>query len=227
MGALAASGCQDALTDPMVGLVAGESEGALALGMSLPDPGRLAPDQGLSSEGVQAIEAWNVSWSMAPGEGHGARDAVYPHLARALSPTLAPARVDQELTRLSEGVRHARAIATADLPPRLSEGVEEAAALQEAAVAAWRRGDAEGALEGILRGGDALREVGPEAVARALDAEVETSFGRVSDGAAYSDKDMERLTRLVHGARDALAEGSWVLAIRRAYYARALLQGKE
>ena len=78
-----------------------------------------------------------------------------------------------------------------------------------------------------MRGGDALREVAPEAVARAIQGEVEEAFGRVSDGGPYSEKDMERLTRLVHGARQALGEGSWALAIRRAYYARALLRGND
>ncbi len=227
LGALGASACQDALTDPMVGVVAGESEGALALGVSLPDPARLTPEQGLSMEGTRALDAWRTSWSLTLDAGHAAREAAYGPLARALAPTLEAERVEEALSRLTVGVANARAIATDDLPPRLSQGVEEAATSSAAAVAAWDRGDAAGAVEEIFRGGDALREVGPEAVARALQREVEAAFGRVSEGGPYSEKDLERLTRLVHGGRDALAEGSWVLAIRRAYYARALLHGND
>jgi hypothetical protein len=227
LGVFGASGCQDALTDPMVGLVAGESEGALALGISLPDPARLAPEEGLSLDGTRALEAWRMSWSVAPEDGHRAREAVYGDLARALAPTLDADRMEAALSGLSEGVAHARVIASEDLPPRLAEGVEEAETFREAAVTAWKRGRAVRAVEDVIRAADALREVGPEAVARALQREVEATFGRVSEGGPYSEKDLERLTRLVEGGRDALAEGSWVLAIRRAYYARALLQGND
>jgi hypothetical protein len=224
---LGAAACQDALTDPMVGVVAGESEGALALGVSLPDPAHLTPEQGLSIDGTRALDAWRSSWSTAPEAGHSAREAIYGPLARALAPTLDAGRVEEALSRLSDGLGYARSIASDDLPPRISEGVGEAAAFRAAAAAAWDGGDTVGAVEAILRGGDALREVGPEAVARALQREVEASFGRVSEGGTYSEKDLERLTRLVHGGREALAEGSWVLAIRRAYYARALMQGHD
>lgn len=211
----------------MVGLVAAESEGALALGMSLPDPARLTPVQGLSIEGTRALDAWRTSWSMTPEAGHAAREAVYRPLARALAPTLEVGRVEEALSGLSDGVSQARALAPDVMPPRISEGLEAAAALSKAAALAWDRGDASGAVEDVLRGGDALREVGPEAVARALQGEVEEAFGRVSEGDPYSEKELERLTRLVHGGREALAEGSWVLAIRRAYYARALLHGND
>jgi len=224
MVALGAWACQDAPTDPMVGIVAGESEGALAVGVSLPDPGWLAPAERMSIEATEALDRWQGSWSMEPEAGHAARAALYEPLARALAPTLDARRADEALALLSEGVRRARSIATEDLTPRLEAGIDEASAAQAAAASAWDRGDAVGAVEGMVRGGDALREVGPEAVARALQREVEEAFGRVSEGGPYSEKDMERLTRLVHGAREALAEGSWVLAIRRAYYARALLR---
>jgi hypothetical protein len=225
LAALGAWGCQDAPTDPMVGIVAGESEGALAVGISLPDPGWLAPAEGMSIEAAQALERWQGSWSMEPEAGHAAREALYEPLARALAPTLDARRVDEALARLGEGVRRARSIAAEDLPARVEVRIGDAAAAQSAAAAAWHRGDAVDAIEQAVRAGDALREVGPEAVARTLEREVEEAFGRVSDGGPYSEKDMERLTRLVHGAREALAEGSWVLAIRRAYYARALLRG--
>ncbi len=221
------AGCKDAPTDPMVGVVAQESEAALALGVSFPGPGSWVQDGTFGPVGAQALERWTSSWFLDPAQGHAARVATYASLAVALSGTVPPERIDEELARLSEGVRRARAILTDALPPRLAEGIGAAASYQSAAMVAWDRGDVVGAIERILRGSDALREVGPEAVARALVSEVEASYRRVSDGGPYSEKDFERLQRLVTGGREALAEGSWVLAIRRAYYARALMNGSD
>lgn len=224
---LATSACQDAPIDPLVGVVAGESEGALAVGVKLPDPEWLAPAEGLSIEATRAVETWQGSWSMEPEAGHAARVSIYGPLAHALAPTLAPGRLQEALVQLGEGVRHAGSIASEDLTPRLEQRVWQAKRARAEAADALDRGDTVRAVEATLRGGDALREVGPEAVARTLQREVEEAFGRVSEGGSYSEKDMERLTRLVHGAREALDEGSWVLAIRRAYYARALLRGND
>lgn len=219
--------CEDAPTDPLVGVVAQESEAALALGVSFPEPGAWVEQGTLGPIGTQALQRWSVSWSAEPAEGRAARDAAYAPLAVALASVTPPGRVDDELALLSEGVRRARALVTDDLPPRLADGIRAAASFRSAAVVAWDRGDEVGTIERILRGSDALREVGPEAVARALQGEVEVSYRRVSEGGPYPDKDLERLHRLVTGGREALAEGSWVLAIRRAYYARALMRGND
>jgi len=224
---VAVTACDDAPTDPLVGVVAEESEAALALGVSFPEPGGWVQDGTLGPIGMQALQRWSASWSAEPEEGRAAREASYAPLAVALAGVTPPGRVADELALLSEGVRRARAIVTADLPHRLADGISAAASFRSAAVVAWERRDEVGAIERILRGSDALREVGPEAVARALQGEVEASYRRVSEGGPYSEKDLERLHRLVTGGREALAEGSWVLAIRRAYYARALMSGKD
>ena len=132
---------QDALTDPVIGVVAGESEGALALGVSLPDPDRMVPEDGRSVEATRAIDAWRESWSMAPEAGHAAREAIYRPLALALAPTLERRGVEEALTRLAEGVARAHSIASEQLAPRLATQVEEASAAQaDAATAAWSRG---------------------------------------------------------------------------------------
>ncbi len=78
-------------------------------------------------------------------------------------------------------------------------------------------------LRYVLEGSDILREVGPEAVARALVAEVAELHGRLSDSDTYSEQEWERLGRLVTGGRQALEDEDWVRAIRRAYYAKGLL----
>jgi hypothetical protein len=219
--------CDDAPTDPLVGVVAQESEAALALGVSFPEPGGWIGDGTLGPIGTQALQRWSASWSADPAEGRAAREAAYAPLAVALASVTPTGQVDDELALLSEGVRRARALVTDDLPPRLADGISAAASFRSAAIVAWEHGDEVGAIERILRGSDALREVGPEAVARALQGEVEASYRRVLEGGPYPDKDLERLHRLVTGGREALAEGSWVLAIRRAYYARALMRGND
>ena len=54
-------------------------------------------------------------------------------------------------------------------------------------------------------------------------SEVDAGLRRISADETYSEQDLERLSRLVRGGREALSEQDWVRAIRRAYYARGLL----
>lgn len=224
--AIGLSACQDSATDPMVGLVAPESEAALALGMAFSDPGGWVEEGSLDRGAERALGDWRDSWLADPDEGRAERAATYEPLAEALAARLGPRDVDAKLDLLAKGVRRARGIGSQGLPSRLSERIDAAGTSLSAALAARDRGDARAAIEEVLRGGDALREVGPEAVARALDREVQEGFRRLRADESYSEQDLVRIRRLVDGARDALSEGSWVLAIRRAYYARALLRGR-
>lgn len=227
LAGLGLSACKDALTDPMVGIVAEESAAALALGVSFADPRQLSgEDGGPGGEMSRALEEWGASWESPPAEGRAMRQASYAVLASGLAGTLGAEDLAWELRLLGEGVLRARSVATGTLPPSLMEGIGEAGTQHAAAVVALERGDAPAAIEHLLRGGDALREVGPEAVARALQQEVEATFGRISPDDSYPERDLERLRRLVSGGREAIEQGAWVLAIRRAYYARALLEGR-
>lgn len=223
--ALVATGCRDAPTDPMVGLVAEDAYAALALGVAFPDPSGWAADQALSGAGARALETWRASWDLPVDEGRALREGTYAPLALVLAESMAPDVIEQESVVLAEAVLRARGLQAEVLPEHVVEGIHRAGSQSESARAALRAGDAVGTLEALIRGGDALREVGPEAVARALQGEVEARMGRVSDADPYSVQDLERLGRLVRGGRQAVDEGDWGLAIRRAFYAKGLLDG--
>lgn len=209
----------------MVGLVAREAYGALALGVAFPDPDGWAESGALVPSAARALERWRASWDLPPEEGRRARADLYPDLAAGLAAQVGREALREEVALLTAGVLRAETISADGLPEHVAEGIREAVEQRSLAVEALQRGDAPGAVEAVLRGGDALREVGPEAVARALVGEVEERMGRLSPDAPYSQQDQERLRRLVRGGRQALEMGDWSLAIRRAFYAKGLLDG--
>lgn len=217
------AGCRDAPTDPMVGLVAEEAYAALALGVSFPDPATWVTDDELTTSGARALESWRASWDLPAEEGHELREEAYDALAADLEPVVTPERLQEELARLNEAVLRARGLGLEEIPEHVAQGIDRAEAQNLAARAAFDEGDVTHALGALVRGADALREVGPEAVARALQGEVEERLRRISEADSYTDQDMERLQRLMRGGRQALDEGSWGLAIRRAFYAKGLL----
>lgn len=206
----------------MVGLVAEEAGGALATGLRLPDPSVWGATT-VDDESARAAEAWHRSWNLPIAEARQVRGSAYPVLARTMADRVSLELLTQETGALGEAVRRALALDVPQLPPHVAAGLVEASARHEAAVAALGRGDSRALLDALLRGGDALREVGPEAVARDLVFQVETTFRRVSPGDPYSEQGLERIRRLIQGGRQAVGEGDWVLAIRRAYYAKGLL----
>ncbi|HSG09411.1 MAG TPA: hypothetical protein VLA36_13705 [Longimicrobiales bacterium] len=219
---LGLAACRDAPTDPMVGLVAAEAGGALAMGVVLPDPSAWAAP-GRDAEADRAVEAWQRSWDLPLTEARQVRASAYPSLVRGAAAVVTPEVLTQETAALGEGVRRAVALDVTLLPSYVAAGLVEASAQHAEAVAAAARGDIEALLAALIRGGDALREVGPEAVARDLVAQAEAALGRVSPDDPYSDQDLERLRRLIQGGRQAVDDGDWVLAIRRAYYAKGLM----
>lgn len=214
--------CQDAPTDPMVGLVAEEAGGALAMGARLPDPTRWATPE-FDGEAARAVEAWRRSWDLPLAEARRVRAAVYPVLILGMKEVAPREVLTDEVAALGGAVLRAVALDVAVLPPHVAAGLVEASAQHSVATAALARGDIEALLSALIRGGDAFREVGPEAVARDLVSQVEAAFGRLLPDDPYLQKDLERLRRLIQGGRQAVDEGNWVLAIRRAYYAKGLL----
>ena len=216
--------CRDAPTDPLVGIVAEEAMGALALGVVLPDPAALVPP-GQEGEGAQALESWRRSWDLPLDEARRLREKLYPELVEALAGQATPDALRKEVAVLGEGVLRARTLDASVLPGHIASRLTEATARYQTAQRALASGDPAALFEALIRGGDALREVGPEAVARDLMLQVETALGRVSPDDSYSDQDLERLRRLVQGGRQAVEAEDWALAIRRAYYAKALLDG--
>lgn len=223
--ALLLAGCRDAPTDPMVGLVAEDAHAALALGAAFPDPVSWAAPGALGEAGARALERWQASWDLPADQGREVRESAYGPLVEELAGTLGADGVQGELALLAEAVLRAQELGLSVLPAHVSEGLARAGSEVVTARTAHLQGDVHGALEAVVRGGDALREVGPEAVARSLQSEVEARLGRVSGSDPYSAQDLERLQRLVRGGRQAVEAGDWGLAIRRAFYAKGLMDG--
>ena len=215
--------CDDAGTDPLEGLVAGDTDAAaLALGLPLPSPDHEAI-AGTDGPAGTALMDWRGSWDMPVPAGRSVRNPLYPLLARSLDQGMHRDDVIEALMRLDEGVRTAQSLPHENLPALVRDGIQRAAGSSAAAADAFRRHDHRRAIEYALRGSDALREVGPEAVARTVVTEVEELLRRIRGNDAYSEQDAIRISRLVRGSRRALDEEDWALAIRRAWYARGLL----
>ncbi|MCG6956388.1 MAG: hypothetical protein LJF04_10415 [Gemmatimonadetes bacterium] len=221
---LAAAGC-DSPTDLLPGVVAPETQPALALGVALPDPIAWATDASTQEPGAQPtpLATWTSSWDLPPAEGREVREATYAALVASLPPGRVAAVANEDLATLRQALHQARSLPPAALPRSVRTGLAQGELEADAASAVRDQGDLPAALVHVLRGSDALREIGPEAVARTLVDEVEGRLRRIQPSHAYSPEDAERLRRLAEGGRQALDEGNWVLAIRRAYYARALL----
>ena len=84
-------------------------------------------------------------------------------------------------------------------------------------------------LAQALQAADLLREVGPEAVSRMLLARAETQLEQLRARASGDDsargvpEQVGRGQRLIRGAHEALEEGDYMRAIRRAFYACQVL----
>ena len=180
---------------------------------------------GSDSAPGDAVEVWATSWDVPEADGRSTRETTYAELTARFADELGRGGVAEQADLLFEGIRRARALPEVGLPDRIRSGILEAEQAHALAARALRSDDTDDALVHVLRGSDALREVGPEAVARTLVAEVETARRRVSTADAYTEQDIERIERLVQGARLAIEEGDWVRAIRRAFYANGLLAG--
>lgn len=211
--------CGDSPTDPMAGLVAGDT-GLAALALELPLPAPL--DDGRSEA---AAAAWRASWTRPVLEGREVRDDLYRTLARARARQGDEAALAEAVGLLQSGLRQASALELDVLPAFLAAGVAEARARARAADRAALAGDAARAWEDLFRGADALREIGPEAVARTAVARAEAAHRRIQADGPYTQKERERVQRLLWGGRQALEDGDWAGAIRRAYYAEGLLAG--
>ena len=222
LAALAA--CEDATTDPLARIVAEETAGALALGVDLPDPGSWTVPDDAPPESADAVVRWLTSWDLPGDEGRGVRSLTYGPLAMLFVPELGRGGIGEQLDRLSEGVRRALELPGLQLPERIRVRISEASNAHTLARDALRAENLQDAMVQLLTGSDALREVGPEAVARTMVSEVDAARRSISVGDAYSEQDIERVDRLLRGGREALSEQDWARAIRRAYYARGLMR---
>lgn len=223
--ATAVFACDDAASDPFADYGGEEAQAALMLGVRLADPTVWAEEDGLSVEESVALESWHESWEMGDDAGAAIREGTYPTLARSFVAGRTDAEVGVEIGVLSDAVARALLVGGRTLPDPLAGGLRAASGHMAEASTAQGAGDLQAAAEHLLRGSDALRTISPEDVARAMVSEVDERFRRVEPSDPYTEQELERTERLVRGGRQALEARDWVLAIRRAYYARALLDG--
>ncbi|HWK88773.1 MAG TPA: hypothetical protein VNP72_02215, partial [Longimicrobium sp.] len=129
-----------------------------------------------------------------------------------------PQRVLGALAAVDAWTDRARARLEAGSYPALDSGATEVAALAAAARAALARGDTVAAVGEISRAALRAREHSPLAVGLRLLASAEARVGGIGKG-----RDADRVRKLLGGAREGLAMGDSVRALRRALYALQML----
>jgi hypothetical protein len=151
----------DSPADPLNGLVAGESYGALALEVSFLDPRTWADDVVPDGDVDRALETWRDSWDLVPDHAAEVRETVYPILVDAFAPQMSTEDLEYELDLLDEALRRASAVADVAWPSHVVAGLTLTRTSRKQARAAFAVGDQRLALLHLMRGGDALRTVGP------------------------------------------------------------------
>jgi hypothetical protein len=109
----------------------------------------------------------------------------------------------------------------------LSGPLATAAEHRDRARAAREAGDAESLLRHLLLASDALRSTTAEALALVFIEQADVGLRRISESDAYAQVTVERVERLLSGAREALDVGQAPLALQRAWYAVGLLRASE
>lgn len=217
LAVLAAGACGDASSDPLSAVATVETVPTLALTQPLPSVEELSlrlPDPGLVRG---ELAAWSASWSDDDGEVTriGARGRLVPLLhgtlgdgaARSVLSSLAWLRADQEFL---DG-----------FPQVLAQPLGEALVLADMGERALAEGEGEEALGWALAATDRVRAVTTPAVARRMVARGETLLAAAEAAGPVGD----RAEHLMNGARRALAEEDWALAVQRAFYACQVLEG--
>jgi phosphoglycolate phosphatase-like HAD superfamily hydrolase len=124
------------------------------------------------------------------------------------------------LAALESWVARALARLEADPDPGLARSVVEVQGRRDAARAGLAAGDTAAAVAEITRGAEEARAWSPVAVGLRMLARAEARL----DAEAVPDPAARRARRLVAGAREGLATGDSVRAVRRALYALQLLE---
>lgn len=238
---LALVGCGDALTEPEALLVAARTEAALQLSASLPTlphlVGRaLGPNGSDRRSNAAATETTALSraralWLEAAGTGDAGaaaalREAAYALAASELAVILDSAAVADMHRLLDRWIRSATTLLGGAHYPQIEAALEQGRTLLKRARAAEVEGDRAAAVAALLEAADRLAETTPEGVALRLIREAEHLYGKRSTAKedAPHDLSLSRAGRLLRGAREALGQRDYILAIRRAYYAGQLLR---
>lgn len=217
------SGCVDTGQDPLATAVAPETHGAIFFSDGLSTLPDLLLDHGLALEGAVEAEAWRDSWDLEEEEGLRLRTLSYGSAVQRLFPLMGTQGVEDVLVKNAVSLNSGRALGDLLNSESISLALDQAEGFQSRARSALGEGEGEQALLLALRTADALWEVTPEHVATELVRRAEQGMRRISEDAPYSQEELVRVRRLTYGASEALREGDYPGAIRRAYYACQLL----
>jgi len=222
---LAVSGCTDTEADPFAVAVpvAPETHGALLFSDQISTVPSLLLDHGLALEGVAEAEAWWDSWDLGDSKGETLRSQIYPSAAQRLFPVMGMAGVQDVLDQNTSGLAAIGALGAIVDTEAISQALDRARELHSDAWRALGRGEGQAALTQALRTADALWKVSPQQVAMDLIDRATNALGRNPQSTSYSEEELIRIRRLMYGASEALDEGDYPRAIRRAYYACQLL----
>jgi hypothetical protein len=189
---------------------------------------RLAAGGGANLAALEtALDQWDVA--LAPDRSsplEEAREAAYGLALPLLLVSLTRADLDDARSALDNWTARATGI-VADTPLQAVElNLGRARGLNAVAGNRAELGEWEAALRAILAAADLLLETTPRLIALRLTAAGEETLARDPDGPANlsASLPLQRAQRLLRGAREALAAGDHTLAIRRAFYARQLLE---
>jgi len=213
----------DAGINPLAVAVAPETHGAVFFAHGLSTVPSLFSDHGLALEGAVEAEAWWDSWSLVQAEGAQLRSLIYPLAVQRLYPVMGVAGIRDVLGRNALSLAAVETVESVVGLESISHALDRARNLHSQARSALVRGEGESALMLALHAADALWEVGPQQVAMELIERATDALGRNFGLTSYSEEELIRIRRLMHGASDALDEGDYPRAIRRAYYACQLL----
>ena len=217
------SACMDAGTNPLGLAVAPETQGAVLFARGLATVPQLLSDHGLAAEGAAETEAWWDSWSLNDSDGSRLRSKIYHSASQRLYPVMGLAGIQDVLERNTLSLDAVGAVGGIVDSEAISDALDQGGELHSGAWMALGRGEGEEALRLALRTADALWKVSPQQVATELIERARDAHGRNPGFASYSQEELIRIRRLMHGASEALEQGDYPRAIRRAYYACQLL----
>ena len=219
--------CQDSSTDPLALILSDDTWSALAADGHLPSVEALVAQSGLQGPLTESAARWSSSWELPLDAGREVRSAAYEQVSDPLADALGAEVVAGHVAALGEVLAAATALSFEQASSGLAVSFDAATQRHQEAVAALAGGQRGDALRHTLQGSDLLREVGPEGVARMLLARAEGELERLgTQGTPASDDasaQVERGERLIRGAHQALAEGDYLRAIQRAFYACQVL----
>ncbi len=220
---LAAPACRDLKTGPVVEITTLETVPALQFRDSLPGFLSVAETWGRGLALEALVAKWRESWSQPAEEGQREREEIYQAIVPDLARTVPRSDLQLLETDLQRALSSIEATLPMNLPRSLSGPLGRAKSSAAAARAARIEGDAEQAIQHLFAAADYLQGATSEGIARDLLREGELALRRISELDTYDGQSLERSRRLLLGARSALGDEDYVLALRRAHYGYQLL----